>query len=156
MATTKTLTPTNQAITLAAFTEKPDNRTNVTNDDKLADAVNALNSKNSWKQLIAATITANTAYDQTLSHEDITNYNEIMFVIMRSSNGRTFASSVAPIGLFSSAGLYAFGSFKLYSGPISSNSNIMVSGVAIYGSNTTTEIAISEMPEDVIVRIYVR
>ena len=45
MATTKTLTPTNQAITLAAFTEKPDNRTNVTNDDKLADAVNALNSK---------------------------------------------------------------------------------------------------------------
>lgn len=44
MATTKTLTPTNQAITLAAFTEKPDNRTNVTNDDKLADAVNALNS----------------------------------------------------------------------------------------------------------------
>ena len=45
MATTKTLTPTNQAITLAAFTEKPDNRTNVTNDDKLADAVNTLNSK---------------------------------------------------------------------------------------------------------------
>ena len=44
MATTKTLTPTNQAITLADFTEKPDNRTNVTNDDKLADAVNALNS----------------------------------------------------------------------------------------------------------------
>ena len=44
MATTKTLTPTNQAITLAAFTEKPDNRTNVTNDDRLADAVNALNS----------------------------------------------------------------------------------------------------------------
>lgn len=43
MATTKTLTPTNQEITLAAFTEKPDNRTNVTNDDKLADAVNALN-----------------------------------------------------------------------------------------------------------------
>lgn len=45
MATTKTLTPTNQAITLAAFTEKPDNRTNVTNDDRLADAVNTLNSK---------------------------------------------------------------------------------------------------------------
>ncbi len=45
MATTKTLTPTNQTITLAAFTEKPDNRINVTNDDRLADAVNALNSK---------------------------------------------------------------------------------------------------------------
>lgn len=47
MATTKTLTPTNQSITLAAFTEKPDNRVNVTNDDRLADAVNALNSKTS-------------------------------------------------------------------------------------------------------------
>lgn len=44
MATTKTLTPTNQAITLADFTEKPDNRTNVTNDEKLADAINTLNS----------------------------------------------------------------------------------------------------------------
>lgn len=43
MATTKTLTPTNQNITLSAFTEKPDNRINVTNDEKLADAVNALN-----------------------------------------------------------------------------------------------------------------
>ena len=45
MATTKTLTPTNQAITIAAFTEKPDNRINATNDDKMADAINTLNSK---------------------------------------------------------------------------------------------------------------
>lgn len=45
MATTKTLTPTNQNITLAAFTEKPDNRINVANDEKLADAVNVLNGK---------------------------------------------------------------------------------------------------------------
>ena len=45
MATTKTLNPTNQTITLAEFTEKPDNRVNVNNDSKLADAVNALNSK---------------------------------------------------------------------------------------------------------------
>lgn len=44
MATTKTLTPTNQAITIAAFTEKPDNRVNATNDDKMADAINTLNS----------------------------------------------------------------------------------------------------------------
>ena len=50
MATTKTLTPTNQAITIAAFTEKPDNRVNATNDDKLADAVNALNSKFTWTE----------------------------------------------------------------------------------------------------------
>ena len=45
MATTKTLNPTNQTITLAEFTEKPDNRVNVNNDSKLADAINSLNSK---------------------------------------------------------------------------------------------------------------
>ena len=64
MATTKTLTPTNQAITLAAFTEKPDNRTNVTNDDKLADAINALNSKLNnlltWNLLTSGTFTDGT------------------------------------------------------------------------------------------------
>lgn len=65
MATTKTLTPTNQAITIAAFTEKPDNRVNATNDDKLADAVNALNSKfgNQSHGLTAASnVTLSAAY----------------------------------------------------------------------------------------------
>lgn len=64
MATTKTLTPTNQAITLAAFTEKPDNRTNVTNDDKLADAVNALNSK--LNDYTNTKKSYNTAFDITI------------------------------------------------------------------------------------------
>ena len=61
MATTKTLTPTNQAITIAAFTEKPDNRVNATNDDKLADAVNALNSNSMMKHGIVNSIASDTA-----------------------------------------------------------------------------------------------
>ena len=44
-ATTKTLTPTNQTISIPAFTDKPDNRLQTDSTSKLADAVNALNSK---------------------------------------------------------------------------------------------------------------
>lgn len=45
MATTKTLTPTNQTITIDAFQgEKPDHRHVADAEGKLADAVNALNS----------------------------------------------------------------------------------------------------------------
>ena len=43
-ATTKTLTPTNQVISIPAFTDKPDNRLQADSTGKLADAVNALNS----------------------------------------------------------------------------------------------------------------
>lgn len=46
MATTKTLTPTNQTITIDAFQgEKPDHRHVADAETKLADAVNALNSQ---------------------------------------------------------------------------------------------------------------
>ena len=46
MATTKTLTPTNQTITMAAFQgEKPDQRQIADAEGKLADAINALNSQ---------------------------------------------------------------------------------------------------------------
>lgn len=46
MATTKTLTPTNQTITIDAFQgEKPDHRHVADAEGKLADAINALNSK---------------------------------------------------------------------------------------------------------------
>lgn len=41
-ATTKTLTPTNQVISIPAFTDKPDNRLQTDSTSKLADAVNAL------------------------------------------------------------------------------------------------------------------
>ena len=43
MATTKTLTPTNQVITIPDFTDKPDNRLQADSAGKLADAVNQLN-----------------------------------------------------------------------------------------------------------------
>ena len=41
-ATTKTLTPTNETISIPAFTDKPDNRLQTDSTGKLADAVNAL------------------------------------------------------------------------------------------------------------------
>ena len=41
-ATTKTLTPTNETISIPAFTDKPDNRLQTDSTSKLADAVNAL------------------------------------------------------------------------------------------------------------------
>lgn len=45
MATTKTLAPTNQTITIAAFQgEKPDQRQIADAEGKMADAINALNS----------------------------------------------------------------------------------------------------------------
>ena len=50
-ATTKTLTPTNQTISIPAFTDKPDNRLQTDSTSKLADAVNALNSNKSNKIL---------------------------------------------------------------------------------------------------------
>ena len=46
MATTKTLAPTNQQITIAAFSgEKPDQRQIADAETKMADAINALNSQ---------------------------------------------------------------------------------------------------------------
>lgn len=52
MATTKTLAPTNQTITIAAFQgEKPDHRQVADAEGKLADAVNALNSQISYKTI---------------------------------------------------------------------------------------------------------
>lgn len=58
MATTKTLTPTNETITIDAFQgEKPDYRHVADAEGKLADAVNALNSKITSTDVIAFTAT---------------------------------------------------------------------------------------------------
>ena len=81
MATTKTLTPTNQAITLAAFTEKPDNRTNVTNDDKLADAVNALNSKITAFAAVGATSGTSTNVEIQLPSNALFTSSQPLFMI---------------------------------------------------------------------------
>lgn len=53
--TTKTLTPTNQQITLPDMTERPNNSTQVDSIGKLADAVNALNSNFSFVQIPSST-----------------------------------------------------------------------------------------------------
>ena len=87
MATTKTLTPTNQAITLAAFTEKPDNRTNVTNDDKLADAVNALNSNTPKLTVVDQNLPVGSDYTVTLT-------NGIYLLVTCKQLNTTIASSL--------------------------------------------------------------
>ena len=62
MATTKTLTPTNKTITIDAFQgEKPDHRHVADAEAKLADAVNALNSKLTYKSGDTIQIGANNA-----------------------------------------------------------------------------------------------
>lgn len=61
MATTKTLTPTNETITIDAFQgEKPDHRHVADAETKLADAVNALNSKIAIKSHTVQNVTTDT------------------------------------------------------------------------------------------------
>ena len=65
MATTKTLAPTNQTITIAAFSgEKPDQRQIADAETKLADAINAVNSQ--LGGLIGNRTTASGANNNTL------------------------------------------------------------------------------------------
>lgn len=106
MATTKTLTPTNQAITLAAFTEKPDNRTNVTNDDKLADAVNALNSNIStcMRKFLIGQVTSSTSFTLSVSSGSIygllvgisaASARHILAIITLRNNGTAFCTTIS-------------------------------------------------------------
>lgn len=70
MATTKTLTPTNETITIDAFQgEKPDHRHVADAEGKLADAVNALNSKITpiYKKTITGTTSATGAIDSQIN-----------------------------------------------------------------------------------------
>lgn len=103
MATTKTLTPTNQAITLAAFTEKPDNRTNVTNDDKLADAVNALNSNFYASDLGSGTLSDIQTSLETLGGSlDNYQFKNVKFAITAASGFFDDGSYIGTIKRFSS------------------------------------------------------
>ena len=79
MATTKTLTPTNQTITIAAFSgEKPDQRQIADAETKLADAVNALNSQLILKQYSKSK--GNTAGDLTFETSE-NRYNALIFLV---------------------------------------------------------------------------
>ncbi len=94
MATTKTLAPTNQTITLAEFTEKPDNRVNVNNDSKLADAVNALNSNiRTVPHIFTVTVPANGSITITKKDDMLPN------AYIATSSPNNGASIVAVIGV---------------------------------------------------------
>lgn len=70
MATTKTLTPTNETITIDAFQgEKPDHRHVADAETKLADAVNALNSKIGNLKFFATSVASNGSKTLTIAND---------------------------------------------------------------------------------------
>lgn len=77
MATTKTLSPTNQTITIDAFQgEKPDHRHVADAETKLADAVNALNSQLAYEVETPASFdTNNLTYVVGLRRSNISQVN---------------------------------------------------------------------------------
>ena len=116
----------------------------------------ALNNSLTWKRIIDVQTTTNVSYDQTLSVEDLSSYNEIMFTLQRTSNRRTFATAMCPITQFQNAALYASGSYSLYSGVISQNPSRWINAVAIWSSNTGIEIACNANDEPLTLRVSVR
>ncbi len=109
-----------------------------------------------WKRIINVTTVSDTSFDQTFSVEDISKYEEIMFTLQRDSNKRTFASSVCNVRQFDGAGLYAGGSFSLYSGLMQNNGGYWINAVAVHISNTQIEIAMNAFTEPIIIRVWVR
>lgn len=90
MATSKTLTPTNVTISIPEFTDQPDQRVNSNGIDKLADAVNALNT-----------------HVENLSATTISNLSDVPV----NSQGRlTFNAGVSPTGSQLAANYQCYGS----------------------------------------------
>ena len=107
MATTKTLTPTNQAITISAFTEKPDNRINATNDDKMADAINTLNS-NITARFGSLRIVNFSMFDNTTITITRTSQHQLYFILGSAIGGEIYCwiagnSGVTKLGVAGSA-----------------------------------------------------
>lgn len=122
------------------------------NASEIADVKSGL----TWKRILNVVTTANANYDQTQTVENIANYNEIMLTIQRSSNGRTFATSVCPVAQFQNAGLYAGGAYVLYAGLMNASQARWINAVAIWQSNTSVEIAVNANDEALTVRVWVR
>jgi len=79
MATTKTLAPTNQTITIAGFQgEKPDQRQIADAEGKLADAVNALNS-----QIAAYYAPSGSSLKQLAFNNDVCPVGRVRWIIPR-------------------------------------------------------------------------
>lgn len=79
-----------------------------------------------------------------------------MLTAQRNSNGRTFASSICPVTQFQNAGLYAGGSYVLYSGQMQQNGSRWINVVAIWQANTSIEVAVNANDEALTVRVWVR
>jgi len=80
MATSKTLTPTNETIQIPAMTDAPDQSVNSNCIDKLGDAVNTLNSQLAAKIMPVIhdetiTIPANGSIEITISRDTYTSAN---------------------------------------------------------------------------------
>lgn len=119
--------------------------------------ISSLNSSLVWKILVNITVAANQALDQVITFDNnLENYQEIMFCIIRASNARTFATSQMPIGQFLNGAIYASGIFAIYAGAMNANPNNYISAVAIYRSPTSIEVALNAVSEALIVRVFVR
>lgn len=112
--------------------------------------INQLEPIKKWTVIINDTTTANSAYDKTFNVSSFTNLREIMFTMQRASNGRTFASSIAPFEQFNSAALYACGNYVL------ANNQYPIVGVCIHASANQIEIALPAISESIKVRVWVR
>lgn len=135
MATTKTLTPTNQTITLAAFTEKPDNRINVTNDDRLADAVNALNSNYSQYGNIVELLGNTTGTGEKTLSDSYSNYR---YVLMLAFSGSTIYPALYVAGGLLGAGY----TLSVYFGASNYASVRFVNGTTVNVVNNPTSLRI--------------
>ena len=114
-ATTKTLTPTNQTISIPAFTDKPDNRLQTDSTSKLADAVNALNSNKANKGVIR--LASNSSVSITVD-----NYDTAMIIFLATNNTNT--------------ALYVFSNG--YLAPVKSAENVTVTLSSNYKTITIT------------------
>ena len=124
--------------------------------NELDAAIDTIKNGLTWKRILNVTTTANVQYDQTLTVENVANYNEIMLTLQRDSNGRTFESSACTVTQFQNAGLYAGGSYVLYSGQMQQNGSRWINVVAIWQANTSIEVAVNANDEALTVRVWVR
>ena len=118
--------------------------------------VDTLNSKMPWTQIGEVTQAANTSLDELITVENMSNAREIMLTIQRSSNGRTFASSIVPRSQFNSGAIYAFGAYALYTGQLQSGGIIGVNAVCIWQSATQVEVAANSSTEALKYRVWMR
>ena len=146
MATSKTLTPTNETIQIPAMTDAPDASVFSNCIDKEADAINALNSKLATelasKQYVFSTNSSYTLAEQVLAfcenHRGESNYTASFF--MSASN----APSDIPAN--SNTWKYAFGEVRIRISPLSGG----IDGVIILYAFSANQMAIRYIANSVV------